>query len=109
MQITRESIFAICEELGEEKVKNRIPQWRSIKASFAREWLAELESKRESSRLLRKEQREAENLSISHKALSTSREALSISRRSNKIAISAMILSIITAIIAIVVQFIFSP
>jgi len=102
MQITRESMFTMREELGEEKVKNKIPLWRSRKARFAREWLSGLESKRESFRLLRQEQREDESLSIS-------RKALLISRRSNKIAISAMILSIITAIAITIVQFIFNP
>jgi len=116
MQITRESMFALCEELGEETVKNKLSRWRPIKAKFAQEWLSELESKRETSRLLREEQREEESLDISKRALELSEKANSIASkarsdalRANKIAISAIILSIITAIIVTIIQFILSP
>ena len=105
MQITRESIFKKCEALGEEDVRNKSPHWDSRKREFSEEWLRIQESKRETARLNRSEEREEESLSISRKALRISESAVLSSKRAKNIAISAFVLSIIMAIYEIMKHF----
>lgn len=102
MEITRESMFALCEELGEEPVKNKIPHWNPKKAKYANQWLRELESKRETARLFREERREEKSLAISKRALDISEKANSIASEAKELARHERTISIIAAIAAIV-------
>lgn len=90
MEITRESIFKKCEELGEEEVRNKIHLWLSRKRKFAEEWLALQDSNRAKELSDRSEYREQEAISLAKEANSIDRATLDEAKEANSIARKAL-------------------